>query len=334
MSDGNPIGLATVYINGTSNGTISDAEGNFHLSGVTMPSELIISHVSYELKLISLLDPSKVENLWFAMNPKVVKLEEAVVIGHSLREDYINRFKTWFLGEDYLKYDADILNDSILIFNVLENDQFTVDAHEPVIVSLPATGYILKVDLVKFELFYREELQGYHCSILGYYYFNPIEQKTPRQQRTVARNRIEQYYNSIMHFCKSLYHNSLLENGYLFEGLCDTLGTRPQKYSFIQEMKASYGPDQYGNQQLLLTDFKCKAFNIAFYYNARNRPVDLTYLDSRPTHMSQSGLLFLQDSIHIYPSGRIPENSVLFRNTIALKGIKSMLPEDYIPSMQ
>ncbi len=142
------------------------------------------------------------------------------------------------------------LNDSILIFIIKENEQFSVYANEPIIVDLPATGYTLKVDLVKFDLLYEEELQGYHCSILGYYYFNPLEPETQRKQRTIARNRTEHYYNSSMHFCRSLYHNALAENGYLFERNC------------------------------------------------------------------------------------IPENSVLFSNTIATKGISSLLPEDYIPSMR
>ena len=334
IQTGVPISYATVYINGTSNGAISDQEGIFNLNGVTLPSELILSHVSYQLKRISLQDPSLLENLQFTLDPKIVLLEQATVIHDNLREVYLLQFKSWFLGADYKKYRADILNDSALIFHIYEEDQFSVAANEPIIVDLPATGYRLKVDLVKFDLLYNTELSAYHCSILGYFFFNPVEPESPRKLRTIARNRTEHYYNSSMHFCRSLYHNQLAHNGYLFDQECSPPKENTPGNSFMHSMKASYGQDEYGNQQLLLTGFTCKKFGIKFYYNARNRPVDLTYLDSNPTRIEQSGLRFMGDSIHIYPTGRIPGNSILFSRTIATKGIASMLPEDYIPAMR
>ena len=331
---GMPIPDATLYINGTSKGTITGLDGGFKLSEVVLPCELIISHVSYELKKIPLQDASSLENLWFGLDQKLVILEEVTVIHERLRKEYLRRFKTWFLGRDYEKYNADIINDSVLIFSIYNNEQFSVYANEPIIVDLPATGYSLKVDLVKFDLQYEEELWGYHCSILGFYYFNPIDPETHRQQRIIARNRTEHYYNSIMHFCRSLYHNSLAENGYVFERDCFREEHESSESEFKPDFIASYGSDPYGNQQLLLTQFACKKFRITFNYNARNRPVDLTYLDSNPTRLEWSGLRFLSDSIHIYPSGRIPDNSILFSKSISRKGVASMLPEDYIPSMQ
>ena len=334
LETGDPISDVTVYINGTTKGTISDGSGQFNMDGIALPCELILSHVSYDLKLIPLQDTTMLVNQSFFLQKSLIKLEEATIIHDQLRKDYVRRFKAWFLGVDYERYNADILNDSILIFIIKENEQFSVYANEPIIVDLPATGYTLKVDLVKFDLLYKEELQGYHCSILGYYYFNPLEPETPRKQRTIARNRTEHYYNSSRHFCRSLYHNALAENGYLFERNCIPENGEVSDHEFIHDMRASYGPDEYGNQHLLLTGFACKKFSITFYYNARNRPVDLTFRDSHPTRMEWSGLQFLHDSIHIYPSGRIPENSVLFSNTIATKGISSLLPEDYIPSMR
>ena len=102
----------------------------------------------------------------------------------------------------------------------------------------------------------------------------------------------------------------------------------------MHEMKAFYNQDAYDNQELLLTGFKCKEFRVTFYYNSRNRPVDLTYLDSNPNRIEWSDLRFLQDSIRIYPTGRIPGNSILFSNSMGRKRVASMLPEDYIPAMR
>jgi hypothetical protein len=44
--------------------------------------------------------------------------------------------------------------------------------------------------------------------------------------------------------------------------------------------------------------------------------------------------MFASDTISIYSTGRVDENSILFAGDIGNKGVAWMLPEDYIPSMQ
>jgi hypothetical protein len=332
--NGQPVPLVTVYINGTSLGTISDMEGNFMLRNIPLPCELIFSHVSYNLKRIELPDTTQWKEMSINLEERVIELKEATVIHDQLKTDYLRRFKSWFLGIEYEKYGADILNDSVLIFNTLENEQFSVYADEPIQVFLPSTGYSINVDLVRFDLRYRSEIPGYHCSILGYYFFNPVAAASRREQRSLERNRAQSYYNSSMHFCKSLYHNQLAENGYLLERNCVSDSLQERVPASVPDFIGSYGQDAYGNQRLELTRLACKNFRITYNYNGRNRPVDLTYLDSNPSRIEWSGLTFLKDTIHIYPSGRIPENAMLFSGSIGEKGVAFMLPEDYIPSMQ
>ncbi len=333
-TSGLPIPDVTVYMNGSTNGTTTDETGQFNLEGIVLPGELIISHVSYDLERILLMDPATLDDLRVTLDLRVFQLEEATVIHSSVRIYYLEKFKAWFLGTDFKEYGAEITNDSILIFSIYENEQFSVYANEPLIVSLPETGYTLKVDLIKFDLRYDQALGGFHCSILGYYFFDPVDPGSHRKASDLARKRAEHYYNSSMHFCRSLYHNSLAENGYIFEKACSSGSTGAGEEDTGPDFIASYGPDAFGNRQLTLTNFNCPSFNITFCYNARNRPVDLTYLDSNPSRLEFSGLTFLQDTIRIYPSGRIPENFILFSNSIGQKGVASMLPEDYIPSMR
>jgi hypothetical protein len=331
---GLPVSLATVYINGTSVGTITDILGNFQLDRVILPCELIISHVSYQVKHIVLMDSTQLTGLHFEMENRVIRLQEATVTHEDLHEEYLGRFKEWFLGKDYQKQQAEILNDSVLLFHILNEDQFTAEATEPLKVNLPATGYLLSVDLAHFELKYREEMGGYHCSILGYYYFEPRRAANSREQRMIARARAEAYYNSSKHFCKSLYHNQLLENGYLLESFCIEKAGNESDPATGPDFVGTYGPDDYGNTRLLLTRIECPDFRVTYHFNSRNRPVDLTYLEWNPSRIKWSGLQFLRDSVYIYPSGRIPENSILFSGSIGEKRIAYMLPEDYIPSMQ
>jgi len=334
LQSGDPIEDVTVYINGTARGTTTDQSGYFTLHSVSLTSELILSHVSYQLESILLQDSTALENMSYTLQKRVIKLQEVTVISESLKTKHMERFKTWFLGMNYMEEQAKILNDSVLIFNILGNNQFSVDATEAIQVHLPLAGYILNVDLVHFRLIYKEEFEGYHCSILGYYYFNPIEAKSRRERRNMARTRVRSFYNSAMHFCRSLYQNKLAENGYTLQNACQPKEENANSKDYRFDIKAEYITDDYGNKHLMLTHSACNNFLITYHENNRKRPVDLSYLDSERSIRKFSGLSFLSDTVHILPSGRVPENSILFSNLIGQKGVAYMLPEDYIPSMQ
>ena len=329
---GIPVETATVYMDGTSVGTITDPDGNFTLEGVNLPGRLIVSHVSYQISSHTLDEPTHLENLAISLNKKVVMLGEATIIHDLLRTEYVRRFKKWFLGMDYEEFRADILNDTVLIFNALENKGFSVQTTGPIIVTQPHTGYTIKIDLVSFSLKYREDLGGFHMSVLGFFFFEPVDPVSPRERRALARNRVKLFYNSGMHFRRSLYHNQLMQNGYMFQSACQPPEVDPYEENFLYDMQAQYIQDSYGNKVLYLTDFGCDKFRITYYHTTGFNPVDLTYLESR--HVERSALQFLKDTIRIYPSGRIADNSMLFGGKIGRKGVASMLPDEYIPSMK
>ena len=334
QDSGNPIPFATVYINGTTRGTSTNQMGQFILEEISLPCVLILSHVSYQLKSIPLQDSTRLEGLNYTLQKRIVNLEEATVFRDSVKTDYMERFKFWFLGANYQEENAAILNDSILVFKVYENDQFSVDAGEAIQVYLPRAGYVLKVNLVHFQLFYKEDLSAYHCSILGYFYFDAMDPRSKRERRKMARARVQNYYNSAMHFCRSLYHNQLAENGYLFENMCPIEEGSSYSKDYRYNIKAEYTDDGYGNKQLKLINSSCNDFLISYHANLSKRPVDLSYRSSDRSVRKYSGFSFLADTVHILPSGRIPENSVLFSGSIGEKGIAYILPEDYIPSMR
>ncbi|RPI42484.1 MAG: carboxypeptidase-like regulatory domain-containing protein, partial [Bacteroidetes bacterium] len=110
-ASGQAVPDVTVYLNATSRGTITGPDGRFELAGAELPAELIISHLSYEVVRILLFDPKGLTGLKVELDPRFISLEEVTVIQRNIREEYLNRFRTWFLGTDYSRYGADILND-------------------------------------------------------------------------------------------------------------------------------------------------------------------------------------------------------------------------------
>jgi hypothetical protein len=113
---GLPIEDLTVYINGTTTGTTTDPSGKFSLEFNNLPCELILSHVSYQLQQIELHDPDALSGLNFSLAKRIINLEEATVFTSTLRSQYLESFKSWFLGLNYEEQEAEILNDSILVF--------------------------------------------------------------------------------------------------------------------------------------------------------------------------------------------------------------------------
>ena len=331
---GLPIPDVTVYLNGTTRGTTTDSEGVFYLAGIPVPCELILSHVSYELQSLYIEDTSGLVGLSFYLNMRIISLQEIKIVHDSTRLDYLGPFKLWFLGENYKKTGARILNDSVLYFIPIEGDQFEAYAKEPLEIDLPETGYQIKIDLVHFKLTVKEELGNYHCSILGYFYFHEIPVFSRRQQRDLARSRVEAYYNSRLHFYRSLYEDRLTENGFELERDCIDEENTDAHTPGQGDFQHWYSDEGHGISVLYLTGFPCPSFNIKYYHARGNRPVDLTYLYAHPSNLAESALYFAKDTIRIYSTGRVAENSILFSGAIAEKGVAWMLPEEYIPSMQ
>ncbi len=295
---------------------------------------MILSHVSYTLQRLSISDTSDLEDVRFGMSKKIVPLQEATVMPDSARRNYLSRFKAWFLGAGYEETGARIINDPALSFIPIDGDQFEAHANEPLEVEIPLTGYRIKIDLVHFRLMVMEETGRYHCSILGYFYYEDTSAGSRRQQRALARTRAEAYYNTRLHFCRSLYENKLKENGYLLESTClpnetsDPVKINPGDY------KRWFSNSGSGKPVLKLTDFTCSLFTIKYYHSRGNKPTDLSYLYAHPSNKSRSGLLFARDTISIYSTGRVADNSILFSGDIGNKGVAWLLPEDYIPAMQ
>jgi len=88
------------------------------------------------------------------------------------------------------------------------------------------------------------------------------------------------------------------------------------------------------NSMLLMSNFSCTQFRIRYFHTYSNKPVDLTKREGTRDIITWSRLYFLKDSVWIYPSGRVGDNSIMFDGAIGRKGVAWMLPEDYIPSMQ
>jgi len=244
-----PIPFATIYINGTTTGTISDSLGNFNLRTRQKQVELVVSHVSYNTKALQ-LNFTNNKNLCIHIQPKKLQINEVVITDKNKRAANLRIFRDLFLGSDIWGMSATIKNEEALKFHWEYRNQtvyynskgqimipydldrakidctsiqkipwrLTAEADEPLIIALPKTGYELHMNLIAFAFQRRtpdtEEQSGY----LGYYYFKELPCSSKWKKKQITRNRNHAYYNSAQHFCRSLYNKRLKENGYkIFE---------------------------------------------------------------------------------------------------------------------
>ena len=359
-----PVPYATVYVDGTTNGTISDSTGQFVLSDVRNSSVIVVSHVSYEPKTITIQkDTSSVITIW--LREKDIEISAVNIADNNLRDENLKIFKNTFIGRDSWGESTQLLNDSVLLFNchydyqkVMLNDairknidagyvtnieewdedstyvilkvltDFDVIARAPLNIDMPLLGYNLRVDLFNFNISAEQE----HAKVkfLGYYYFQPYETKSKTKINRMERNRRMVYYNSSKHFFTSLYENNLARNGYkVTEMLYDSVTNKNEEVNVNFENYVNY----IDNNQLQIIGLKDREFSITYYGNSKYEPFDF-YITSKDAledayHIEKSKLYFLKDTCIVNSDGTIPNTDIMFGGSISRKRVGSYLPANY-----
>lgn len=305
-----PLPYATVYLNGTTKGTITDNDGIFELSGIKFPTTLVFSFVGYKTQVLELdRNPG---NLQIRLDTNDA-LPEVTITDYSERETYMEYFKSMFLGDDRWGRSATILNEDAIMFENSQYDEtgklFRAWAGEPIIIDLPLLGYQLYVDLANFSI-YRKDGKAI-CDILGYYFYKPYNTENAWKNSEYGKNRAKAYYNSNLHFLRSLYQDRLAENGYI---LSDNIGPHSGKTA---------------DGEMRISGLSDKRIVILYYHKLDGSPLDLTKHKPGIHLFSKSGIHLIKDTCTILSNGTITDNSIRFSGDISEKRIGASLPADY-----
>jgi hypothetical protein len=355
-----PLPYVTVYINGTTRGTITDEKGFFILSNITIPSVLVLSHVSYNPKIIYISNVP--EKLLIELRAKVYSLSEIKVTDKNLRKKNIDIFKRMFLGTDHWGENTVLNNDSVLVFNldyeyktlwlnesikneiklglikniykwgkdslcvvVRELKSFKASATAPLLIDMPLLGYKLRVDLINFSIQYAyPKTLG---NFLGYYYFQPYNIESKYKAKKIEKNRQSVYYNSTQHFYRSLFEKKLGQNGYsLGEAIKDTTINRIKFTNYINiDSFTKYSE----NNIMQVIGLKNTVFNVLYYYKSNRTPLDLTTNKISYNSFYKSEIYFFSDTCTITKEGTVPNNNIGFGGEISKKKVGTFLPDDY-----
>lgn len=333
-----PVEFATVYIDGTTIGTISDKEGNFTLDKFIIPCRVVVSHISYNPIIFPLADTFNL-NRGIKLNPRIIELRQVSVKEQNLRKENIKLFYDEFFGTDVWGRNAKLENEDDLIFKteyfddnapdkelIGKRKSFVVESAAPLKIDLPLLGYNLQFDLVAFSKIYNAGFKEYEIHILGYYFFKPYERNSRIKANKYKRNRLDAFYNSPQHFCRSLYNKQLHKNGYL---VFEVVKIDDPKVPLIKKEFKLDSCLIYNGDEAIVAGLKDRNFFVNYYYNHRGFPINLKnrYEGSR----KKSIIYFLNEECVIRKDGSRSDKSITFGGSVALKRVGAELPNDYYP---
>ena len=286
-----PVSSASVYINNTSIGTTTDDKGIFKLDRLpTDKFDLIVSCIGYETYVLS-IDYNQIESsLIIQVKPKIKELTEVIVGGYEKDgwQKWGQFFLEHFIGRSSFANDCDILNTDVIHFRLNKKDNIlSVVTDEPLIIENKSLGYVLKYQMEQFDYNFNDHFLSYY----GYPFFQQMPAKRASQLKRWNKNREQAYYGSIMHFMRSVYRNTLIEEGFEVRKLI----RQPNKEK--QRIKELYKSRMIKNLDGTITMGKFPQDSSSYYSHVMSMPDATDYLIK--TILPGDSIAYATDSITV-----------------------------------
>jgi hypothetical protein len=342
-----PIPGATIFIGDSRKVTASDGEGRFTLSQVQPGNyNLVVKMMGYVVLQHSFMLQNKDVRFRFKLQEDNVLLNTVNITSMSLaeRKRLLAIFMECFLGRSKNAARCKILNtDDIRIQFDKKRNILTASSSDFLTIENKALGYTMKYLLNNFTY----DRSGFRSLIRfdGTLFFEDMKGNAVQQKRWVVE-RVETYLGSVPHFFRSMFSNTLDENGFvvyqmLTRDAIDAYGKKQQKIpsQYFMPVKSF---DKFINK----VDDNFKTFNsglltkdsteLYVVYTPKKEPGDfltggLSVQRFFKMPAGQASIIFpTGDSILISRSGDIsPVNSILLSGFLAWGQVAAFLPSDY-----
>lgn len=323
-----PLAGASVFAQNTTIGEATDAEGNFSIWLPQGGYSLITTFTGYETGTIRVNGSTQNDSLVFELNPEVTSLETVTIsISNEVKDgwqQYGTFFTNNFIGQTNFSKLCFIKNPEVLHFYFYKKrNALKVLAKEPLIVDNFALGYTLKFAIDSFTNNYNSQTNLF----IGYPLFTEMK-GTPDQEKMWETNRAAAYKGSLLQFMRSLYSQTLEENGFEIQFIVNNNGE-----DYPIKLGNVYGALNYEKDDSTKT--------VEFYPNQSE--VALIYRNAHPeksyTEMDTTANKSYQISTLIFPKGEkffIDENGYFYdqedlitNGYLGFKKIGDMLPYNY-----
>jgi len=320
-----PLQGASVFAQNTTNGTITNKQGEFSLQLKSGGYELIISFTGYQTRQMQVSN-----NQMAALEIELVKEEKSmseVVITSSNEvadgmEKYGKFFIENFIGSTPNAAGCILQNPEVLHFYYFKkSDKLKVLATEPIIIANNALGYNLRYQLDSFVYYYKTAISSYR----GYCLFSEMTGNFSDMKKW-STNRKAAYYGSKLHFMRSYYDSSLTGEGFEIS----LLDEKDDKK--FNRVKNPYDTSYYGafDSTNEVEVFYPRKFSVSY----KKKP-EAEYIAKfkLPANLNFSiSYIDLIDAIAIKENGYFyNQKDLINQGYWSWKNIADLLPYDYIP---
>ncbi|MBS1532620.1 MAG: carboxypeptidase-like regulatory domain-containing protein [Bacteroidetes bacterium] len=209
-----PIPDVSVFINNTSIGTVTDANGAFILNtNYNGRIELVISHTAFQKKVITLTAGPIPVKLTISLEPKTNVLDEVVIVNDPLRgwRKWHRLFTDYFIGTSAFAKKCVIKNPEVLAFHYNRADnELKVSSRSTLIVENRALGYVYKIDLNLFTYSFTTLRLQSDITV----FFEHIKPADASEQKQFDANRGIAFRGSKMDFIRALYQKNYNTKGF------------------------------------------------------------------------------------------------------------------------
>jgi hypothetical protein len=222
-----PIPNASVFLNTTSFGTVTNSQGNFELTIPNGKYDLIVSSIGYDTYNQTISTDKISDFITIKLKTKSQVMETVVV--EPYEKDGWQKWGKFFL-ENFIGTSANaqtctIKNTKVIHFrNSKKTNELSAFADEPLIIENKALGYTVQYQLETFTYNFKSTYLLY----IGYPFFQPMQGNAGRKKRW-EKKRDDAYFGSMMHFMRSVYRNRITEEGFQVRTLQKILNTEKQR---------------------------------------------------------------------------------------------------------
>jgi hypothetical protein len=342
-----PIPGATIFIGDSRKVTASDSEGRFTLSQVQPGNyNLVVKMMGYVILQHGFMLQNKDVRFRFKLQEDNVMLNTVNITSMSLaeRKRLLAIFMECFLGRSKNAARCKILNtDDIRIQFDRKRNILTASSSDFLIIENKALGYTMKYLLNNFTY----DRSGPRSVIRfdGTLFFEDMKGNVVQQKRWVEE-RVDTYLGSVPHFFRSMFSNTLDENGFVVYRMLnrDAINAYGKKQQKIPSQY--FMPVKSFDKFIKKVDDNFKMFNLDsltkdstelyVVYTPKKEPRDFLEggaVVQRFFQMPSGQASIIHptgDSVVISRSGDIsPVNSVLYNGFFAWGQVAAFLPSDY-----
>lgn len=203
---------ASVFLSNATFGTATDDNGNFTLRGVKPGQyDLVVTTLGYEEYTQKVLVGAQGITLNIELTPKVMMMKSVTIISNADWKKNYEQFKKDFIGTTNNAKDCKVINPRVLdLIYYRKKQELQASADEFLIVENYALGYRVKYLLNNFTSNNLSRLIEYSGRIL----FEELP-GSDAQKKKWKLKREDTYYGSAQQFYRSLYKNTLAEDGFV-----------------------------------------------------------------------------------------------------------------------